>query len=71
MSNNVAINLSKKDKTVLQKLIYITLILIIILLVCYAIIGFYIMFDRYVVPGIMAEHAAMAVTMANPKGASV
>ena len=60
MANNMAINLSKKDKSILQKLIYITIILIILLLVCYAIIGFYIMFDKYVVPGIMAEHAKVA-----------
>jgi len=57
MANNMAINLSKKDKSILQKLIYITIILIIVLLVCYAIIGAYIMFDRYVAPAIMAEHA--------------
>jgi hypothetical protein len=60
MANNMAINLSKKDKSILQKLIYITIIFIIVLLVCYAIIGAYIMFDRYVVPAITAEHAAPA-----------
>ena len=56
----MAINLSKKDKTILQKLIYITIIFMIVLLVCYAIIGAYIMFDRYVVPAITAERAAPA-----------
>lgn len=53
--NLFGIKLSKKDREVLKKLIFITIVFIIFLLLCYSIVGSYIAYTKFVLPSLKAD----------------
>ena len=53
--NLFGIKLSKKDRNVLQQLIFITIVFLIFLLLCYFIVGSYIAYTKFVLPSLKAE----------------
>ena len=46
------VKLSKKDRSVLKKLIFITIVFLILLLISYSIIGSYILYTKFILPSV-------------------
>jgi hypothetical protein len=49
------IKLSKKDRSVLKKLIFITIVFVIFILFCYSIVGSYIAYTNFILPSLKAK----------------
>jgi len=49
------IKLSKKDRSVLKKLIFITIVFVIFILLSYSIVGSYIAYKKFILPSLKAD----------------